>query len=326
MTMDCSIIISTRNRATALEKTLRAFREVHVPGAWQVEMLVVDNGSSDRTAEVVRQASHASFPIHYVDEPRPGKCRALNTALALAKGQALLFTDDDVEPAANWVEAMARPLLEKHCDAVAGRILLAENLRRPWFTHMHCIWLAEARELDSTPCLVGASMGIHRNVFDQLDNFDEELGPGPGALGAGEETLVWMQMLEAGMRISPVTDTYIIHHPDPLRLLRSSWLVAAKSFGRSNAYVMHHWEHGQVAWPALSALWVRGKLALRRLTRWPVGSDPEGCPDWELSYLTQIEGLRHFREESRRPRHYHLRALRRRPPPCAACLLDDDWS
>jgi glycosyltransferase involved in cell wall biosynthesis len=43
-------------------------------------------------------------------EPAPGKSRAQNTALAEARGEVLLFTDDDVEPAEDWIEKMARPL------------------------------------------------------------------------------------------------------------------------------------------------------------------------------------------------------------------------
>jgi glycosyltransferase involved in cell wall biosynthesis len=310
--MDCSIIICTRNRASMLEKTLRAFQSVKVPVGWRVEMIVADNGSADHTAEVVKSAGHASIEIRHVYEPRPGKSRAQNAAMAHARGEALLFTDDDVEPADNWVENMARPLLENRCEAVAGRILLAEDLRRPWFTHLHEMWLAEVREpAADSPELVGASMGIHRSVFETIGNFDEELGP--GATGFGEETLVWMQMMEAGLRICPVNDTFVIHRPDPSRLLRSAWLTAAARYGRTNAYLMHHWQHARVPYPALRVFLLRMKLFLRSLPRQSARLDAEGCPDWEMSYLTRIEGLKRFIEESGRPRNYGPRALRGSP-------------
>lgn len=309
--MECSIIICTRNRAPMLEATLNAFRGMNVPSDWRVEMIVVDNGSTDHTAEVVKSASHPVIEIRYVYESRPGKSRAQNSAMAGARGEALLFTDDDVEPAANWVERMAGPLLARTCEAVAGRILLAGDLQRPWFTPMHKVWLAVAAELENdAPELVGASMGIHRSVFETIDDFDEELGP--GATGFGEETLLWMQMKEAGMRIDPVNDTFVIHHPDSSRLLRSSWLETAGRRGRTLAYVLHHWEHGRVPWPVLHAHAVRLKLLLRRLMRSSVRKDAEGCPAWEMSYLTRIELLRRFVEESRKPRNYEPRALRRK--------------
>jgi glycosyltransferase involved in cell wall biosynthesis len=309
--MECSIIICTRNRAEMLGKTLRAFESVKVPRDWRVEMIVADNGSTDHTAEVVKSAAYTSIEIRHVYEALPGKSHAQNAALAQARGEALLFTDDDVVPADNWIEHMARPLLEKRCEAVAGRILLADHLQRPWFTHLHRIWLAEVRNpVDHLTILVGASMGIHRSVFEKIGNFDEDLGP--GATGFGEETLVEMQMKEAGLRIHPVTDTFVVHHPDPSRLLRSHWLEAAMRFGRTSAYVMHHWEHSRAICPTLHVMLVGMKLYLRRLMRRTPRPDEEGCPDWEMSYLARIERLKRFVEESRKPRNYELRGLRRK--------------
>jgi glycosyltransferase involved in cell wall biosynthesis len=306
--MQCSVIICTRNRASTLERTLHSFQSVKVPDGWSVEMIVADNGSTDATVSVVTMASHPTIEIRHVSEPRPGKSRAQNTALAVARGEVMLFTDDDVVPAPNWLECMARPLLENRCEAVAGRILLAEDLRRPWFTQLHEMWLAEVREpAVNSPELVGASMGIHRSVFETIGNFDEKLGP--GATGFGEETLVWMQMMEAGLRIFPVNDTFVIHRPDPSRLLRCAWLSAAARYGRTNAYLMHHWQHARVPYPALRVCLLRMKLFLRRLPRRSQPLDAEGCSDWEMSYLTRIEGLERFIEESGRPRNYGPRAL-----------------
>lgn len=311
MNTDCSVIICTRNRASMLEKTLCAFELVNVPDDLRVEMIIADNGSTDETAEVVRMARHQRIEIRYILEPRPGKSRAQNTAVRHARGAALLFTDDDVEPAENWLECMARPLLDKRCDAVAGRIHLADDLHRPWMGHQHLIWLADVRKpADPVHGLVGASMGIHRSVLEKICDFDEELGP--GASGFGEETLLWRQMLEAGMRIEPVDDTHVIHHPESSRLLRGSWLNAAERFGRTTAYIMHHWEHADVALPRLMTLWYGLKLSIRRLTV-PV-RDPgaEGCPEWEMSYVARMETMKSFVRESRRTRNYDRRSLRRK--------------
>lgn len=299
-----------------LELTLRAFQAVKVPDGWKVEMIVADNGSSDRTAEVVDSASHSAIAIRRVFEPVSGKSRAQNTAMAHARGEVLLFTDDDVEPAENWIECMAAPLLERSCDAVAGRILLAGELWRPWLTRMHARWLAEAREpARDSPELIGASMGLHRSVFEKIGSFDEELGP--GASGFGEETLLWMQMKEAGMRICPVLETHVTHRPDRSRLLRGNWLAAAVRHGASQAYIFHHWKHASMDHPALEAAWIRLKLVLRRILRGPIAADMDGCPEWEMCYVARIALLEHFRKESRKPRNYELHGLRRNPPASA---------
>lgn len=286
-----------------LEETLLAFKSVRVPSGLRVELIVADNGSVDHTAEVIRCAMHPEIKIRHVYESLPGKSRAQNTALAVAEGDVLLFTDDDVVPAVDWIEKMSKPLLDRQCEAVAGRILLAESLRRPWFTPMHEVWLAFVREPASySPELIGASMGIHRSVFDQIGSFDEDLGP--GASGFGEETLLWMQMKEAGFRVLPVSDTHVVHYPEAARLLRASWLAAAERFGNTGAYIMHHWEHSRERFPTAQLFWVRSKLFLRNRLRPAPVLDNEGCPAWEMSYLVRIAALRSWIIESRKPRNY----------------------
>lgn len=308
--MLCSIIICSRNRAGILERTLCAFKGVMVPHGWRVEMIIADNGSTDETAEVIRMAEHPAMEIRHLIEKRQGKSRALNAALNQARGEVLLFTDDDVEPAENWIEMMARPLFERRCDAVAGRILLGKELQRPWFTHLHEIWLAVNSEPESeSPIMIGASMGVHRSVFERIGGFDVELGP--GATGYGEETLLWRQMLEAKLVVSPVYNTYVTHYPEVSRLLRANWLASATRFGESGAYIMHHWEHANVAFPTLRAWAVRIKLHMRRIFQRGTALDDEGCPAWEMSYLVRIAMFERFLIERRKPRKYSLRGLRK---------------
>ncbi len=173
-----------------LAQTLERFLRVSVPTGWKVEPIIADNGSTDGTAEVIRSARHPAIEIRHLMEERPGKSRAQNRALRAARSNVLLFTEDDVEPAENWIDRMAGPLLDRRCDALVGRILLGEELRRSWMKPMHEMWLAAIAEPeDDAPILIGACMGIHRSVFERIGDFDEELGP--GASGFGEEALLW---------------------------------------------------------------------------------------------------------------------------------------
>lgn len=304
--MDCSILICTRNRADRLHETLRAFERVAVPDGWQVEMIVADNGSSDATRDVIARASLPSIRIRGISEPLPGKSRAMNTALTHAKGRVLLFTDDDVIPAQNWLERMSAPMMENRCDAVAGRVVLASELRRPWLARTHALWLAERLELAAeNPELVGASMGIRREVFERIPGFELELGP--GITGLGEDTLIWLQMIELGMRILPVTDTEVVHRPDRRRLDYASWVAAARQNGITYAYIWHHWKHLHVSNTLSREYWNRLKLALRILLERGGRKPGEGCPEWELIYRTRIHTCRACRNLAGKPRKF--------PPP-----------
>jgi|694.fasta_scaffold98748_3 glycosyltransferase involved in cell wall biosynthesis len=305
--MECSIIICTRNRASRLAETLGSFANVRIPDGWRVEMIVADNGSSDDTAAIVRNIIIPGIHLRYVFVAEPGKSRAQNAAIAMARGTALLFTDDDVEPAEDWLDLMARPLLQGTCDAVGGRISLAGELRRPWMDFQHLLWLADVPSPASNDFgLVGANMGIHRSVFVKTGLFDVNLGP--GASGFGEETLLWRQMLEAGMRIMPVTAAHVVHRPDASRLQRAGWLAAARDFGRTRAYLMHHWEYAELSFPRAIRWWNLIKLHLRNPLRFLSSPDDEGCPSWEMSYLVNISCCEMYLQESVKPRNYPVSA------------------
>ena len=83
---DVSVIVCTHNRAVDLEKTLQAIDEVSIPTGWEVELTVVDNGSTDRTQLVVRQAKIRNVLVRSLYEPREGLSVARNTGMAGSSG------------------------------------------------------------------------------------------------------------------------------------------------------------------------------------------------------------------------------------------------
>lgn len=103
--VDVSVIIATRNRAALLAATLSHLARQEV-GTTTWEVVVVDNGSVDDTAGVLRSASEA-LPLITLNEPAPGKNKAMNRALAAARGALLLFSDDDVLAEPDWIAEMA---------------------------------------------------------------------------------------------------------------------------------------------------------------------------------------------------------------------------
>jgi hypothetical protein len=103
----------------------------------------------------------------------------------------------------------------------------------------------------------------------------------------------------------------VVHHFDPARLRRSAWLEAARKRGRTDAYLLHHWQHGGLRNPRLGIVWLRAKLTLRRrLVRLPSLAE-EGCPCWEMSYVMHIAKSQQFLIERCRPRNYPPRGLQR---------------
>jgi glycosyltransferase involved in cell wall biosynthesis len=302
-----SVIICTHNNADSLRKTLHAFGQCRLPEDWNIELIVVDNASTDETAVVSKEVVHGLL-MGYVFEAKKGLSNARNAGLKAARGEAILFTDDDVIPSRDWIERMAGPLLDRECDAITGRVQLAKDLMRSWMQPMHDVWLAAARVVNSE--LVGACMGFHRSVLDRVPAFDSELGA--GALGFAEETLFSNQLLIAGYHLNTIEEPCVEHYPRASRFVRREWLSAAKNRGRSSAYVLHHWEHSDLKFPLFRSCYYQLKLWVRRIVQPPPGLEEEGAPEWELSYLVEAEKYHAFIKERSRPRNYERHGLRKK--------------
>lgn len=110
LVLEHSVIICSRNRASSLSNTLESLSRQSVPIS-RYEVIVVNNGSTDETASVINQWRR-KLPLVRLFEPIPSKARSLNRAIEMARGQLLVFTDDDVSFSPKWLE-------ELECSAVA---------------------------------------------------------------------------------------------------------------------------------------------------------------------------------------------------------------
>jgi glycosyltransferase involved in cell wall biosynthesis len=274
------------------------------------EILVVDNGSTDPTAEVVKPFSSGRIPARYLAEPVPGLSQARNAGVAGSQSEVILFTDDDVVPARDWLERMGGPLLRRECDGAVGRIELAGEVCRPWMTSTQKAGLAAYDGPgDGRLQFVGANMAVHRSVFAQVPEFDTEIGA--GALGMFEDTLFSWQLAEAGFRLRYIAEASVTHYPDPSRLQRRHCLASGRNYGASQAYVDYHWKHEKMSRPRWRHLYVALKLRLRRQLQPPGPLEAEGIAPWEMSYVAEMETCRQFVIESQRPRNYARRGLRK---------------
>jgi glycosyltransferase involved in cell wall biosynthesis len=306
-----SVIICTRDRAESLKKTLHALDETTIPADVAVEVLVVDNGSRDRTRPVVRQAKCWGQSPRYIFEPQFGQSCARNTAIAAARGDVLLWTDDDVRPAGAWIEAMCRPIFDGRADAVAGRLKLPDYLERPWLKSWHRVCLAVDAPMTDDSNLVGANMAFARHVLHKVPAFDVELGP--GMMGFCDDTLFSLQLRTAGFRISSGDkDSAIEHHCGEQRLTRSTLLDVLARQGRSRAYVDYHWRHRTVWLPSIHSAKSQMELGMLRFLRQLSGNRHliigrrEARALWRWSYYQQMM------IEAQRPRQYAQFGLEKR--------------
>jgi GT2 family glycosyltransferase len=99
----------------------------------RLELLVVSDGGTDGTVEMVRSvASALPFPVHVFEQPNRGPSAARNLALRHARGPFVLFLDDDVIPARNLLAEHCRSHGESSNRVVIGPLCQASDSSSPW--------------------------------------------------------------------------------------------------------------------------------------------------------------------------------------------------
>jgi GT2 family glycosyltransferase len=176
--MTFSIIICTYNRAEELAIVLaqleRQLSQIKTP----VEILIVDNNSTDRTQTVVEEFTKRTASMRYISEKRQGKPFALNTAIKEATGDWLIFTDDDVRFEDNWLNEIIRAAERYPVQCFVGKIVPLWNSEKPaWYEDTIGGVIVRADHGDEYKpkmnYLVGANMAIHKNVFKLIGGFNE---------------------------------------------------------------------------------------------------------------------------------------------------------
>jgi glucosyl-dolichyl phosphate glucuronosyltransferase len=118
-----SIVIPTRNRRATLVPLVEAL--LPQAGAANAEVVVVDNGSSDGTAEALATlVPTAGERLRTVVEGEPGATRARNAGARAARGPVLAFTDDDALPRPGWLAALLACFTDDRVGAAGGPVVL----------------------------------------------------------------------------------------------------------------------------------------------------------------------------------------------------------
>ena len=226
--LDCSIIVCTYNRAQSLADTLRALRAQEVPAGLRWEVVIVDNNSRDDTRDVVARAA-VEFPLlRYLFQPLQGLSHARNMGIEAARGQVLLFTDDDVLPERDWVTGVLAGLDAHAADACGGYIAPIFEVPPPaWLTERFYGFLAVRTErsddypiLNASQAPFGANMAVKRAVFARVGLFDVTRGRTGKVLASGEDGELFERILGAGLKAVFLGSARVHHKVEAFRLTK----------------------------------------------------------------------------------------------------------
>ena len=176
--MEISLIVCTRDRCRKLACHLESLRRITFDRPW--EIIIVDNGSVDPTAIVVREfVRNAPVPVTCLFNPTPGKSNSLNQALGIAKGQIIAFTDDDCYPAQDFLSQAWSAFRDPSVGYITGRIMLHDPTDVPETINESTTPLTfSGRQYLYPGTVMGANMAFRRRVLNDIGGFDPLFGPG----------------------------------------------------------------------------------------------------------------------------------------------------
>lgn len=189
---------------------------------------ILDQKYPSKKIEVIVVSPHQFDPtpkVRFVKTDQlfyPGKMR--NIGAKLARGDYLLFLDDDCEPMPDWVKANVSSLKNEEIGAVSGIIRSDKN------SFMHKFYDFSNFDLCQTkkPCqrvLCSATLGIRREVFESAGGFDE-------SLQIIEDNDLCLRLNQSGYKTFYDPNIKIIHHHDKISFLE---IIKCMFFGGYNA-------------------------------------------------------------------------------------------
>lgn len=293
-----TVILATWNGARTLERTLQGFGRLERPGVpWR--LVAVDNGSTDATRGLL-EAHAGALPMTILQEPQPGKSRAVNRALDLVGDGLVVFIDDDIVPEPDWL---------RQYEAVAARqpdhALFAGRIQPLWEAEPPQ-WLLDWPNLDACygihverpegPCpshlLYGGNMALRAEAIG-ASRFDESYGPFQiPQFAMGGETEFVGRLAAAGGKAWFCRGA-VARHVIPARHMQTDWLLnRAANFGRGQFRI-----DADPFYPAAGGLRTRlalgtamGIARLRAFAaRWRGNETAAFRARWRLSYLAGLQ-------------------------------------
>jgi len=222
-----TVAIPTYNRAQVLRVTLEALMRVVVPESHDWEVVVVQNSCSDETPDVLREFA-TKLPLRPLVENRPGVNFARNAAVEGARGECIIFTDDDTEPDPGWLRCYATAFAEFPDVEVFGGPITPHftTTPPPWLVSVLPEIAAAYGRLERGSrgdtfndgfFPFGANMAFRTAVLRDAQ-FDGRLGPkGLSRINGSERELV-LRLLARGAAGRWVEGARVKHHIHPKQM------------------------------------------------------------------------------------------------------------
>jgi glycosyltransferase involved in cell wall biosynthesis len=242
--MKVSVVVCTYNRGPSLLLALNSVASQTLAPSVEWEIIVVDNNSTDNTREIVATCSERNGGrIRYVFESQQGLSRARNAGIREARGEMIVFVDDDVIAGPHWLQRLTQPMIEGEWVACGGRITAPHDFDPPaWFSvggetdllgALLPVFDLGADACDMTRPPYGANMAFRKVMFEKYGMFRVDLGRCGNAYLMGEDVEFGSRLIAAGERLRYVPDAVVEHPVSEQRLSKKFLRAWFFDFGRT---------------------------------------------------------------------------------------------
>jgi len=212
-----SVVVCTRNRASALSPCLESLRRLEHEA---LDFIIVDNSPiDDSTRELVLEMADEDPRFQYVREPLPGLSHARNRGLAHSTSEIIAYTDDDVRVDPLWIKGLLRGFGRRADVGCVTGMVASASLELPveqyfdgrvgWSSNCEPVIYDARRGAVSTALYpyaggmfgTGANFAARTELLLEVGGFDECLGAGSPCDG-GEDFDIFVRLVRAGHSIA----------------------------------------------------------------------------------------------------------------------------
>jgi len=252
-----SVVVATYNGARTLTNCLESLKRLNYP---DYEVVVIDDGSKDRTPEIAKQFSYA----RYIRQENQGLSAARNAGICAATGEIVAFTDDDCRADEDWLYYLVSDLVRGNFAGIGGH-----NFLPPEDSHVAAAVVVSPggpahvmitdREAEHIP---GCNMAFYKWALEQIGMFD------PIFRKAGDDVDVCWRLQDSGLKIGFSAAGFVWHYR---RSTVKAYLKQQAGYGEAEALLMlkhpEHYNsfgggiwHGRIYAPSYSGLLLRGAV------------------------------------------------------------------
>jgi cellulose synthase/poly-beta-1,6-N-acetylglucosamine synthase-like glycosyltransferase len=201
------VIIPCYNAEKTIGKTLKALTKQNFDKPY--EILVVDDGSNDRTVEIVKEFAKKFKNIYVFSNPHRGPAYQRNFGAKKAKGKIIVFTDSDCIPTKNWLKEMVKPFEDDQIVGVQGTYrTLNKNKIIARFEGYEIEKRHERMKRQKYIDFIGTfSAAYRRDVFLKFGGFDTSF-----PMASGEDPELSYRIAKAGYKMV-FNPRAIVYHP-----------------------------------------------------------------------------------------------------------------